>query len=79
MSIRIWGSLHHSNYRKRALYGANTLSTLILCLLISCQQVTELRVAQSGSTTPRNHREQTIFDYFHALQQIASRVCYCEA
>jgi hypothetical protein len=68
MSI-IWGSLQHINYRKRAFYVANTLSNLTLCLLASCQQVTELRVTQSGSTTPRNHREQTIFDYFHAFKQ----------
>jgi hypothetical protein len=69
MSIRIRGSLQHSNYRKRAFYVANILSTLTLCLLASCQQVTELRLTQKGSQTPRNHREQTIFDYFHALQQ----------
>jgi hypothetical protein len=49
-----------------ALHAAHTLS---LCLLASCQQITELRVTQSGSPIPRNHREQTIFDYFHALQQ----------
>jgi hypothetical protein len=65
MSIRRGVSLQHSNYRKMALHAAHTLS---LCLLASCQQITELRVTQSGSPIPRNHREQTIFDYFHALQ-----------
>jgi hypothetical protein len=63
MSIRRWVAL-------------DAAYTLSLCLLASCQQLTELRVTQSGSPIPRNHREQTIFDYFHALQQKRCKEAY---
>uniref|UniRef100_B8HPR7 Uncharacterized protein n=1 Tax=Cyanothece sp. (strain PCC 7425 / ATCC 29141) TaxID=395961 RepID=B8HPR7_CYAP4 len=61
-------SLCKSNRQKNKLNSILILSILGLGLLTSCQQITELRVIMSGSPIPRNYREQTIFDYFHALR-----------
>ena len=46
------------------------ISTLLLSLFfVGCQQNAELKVKNSGSTIPRNHREKLIFDYFNALKE----------
>jgi hypothetical protein len=47
-----------------------------LSLLASCQTIGELRVVMSGASQPRNHREKTIFDYFHALKEQRCKDAY---
>jgi hypothetical protein len=45
-------------------------------LVTSCQTIGELRVAMSGASQPRNHREKTIFDYFYALRERRCKDAY---
>lgn len=47
-------------------------TVLAFAFLVGCKQplwLLEARLRKSGSTALRNHREQVIFDYYHALKE----------
>jgi hypothetical protein len=48
----------------------------VVVLLTGCQQITELRVMMSGTSSPRNDRERLIFDYYHALRDRCCEAAY---
>ncbi|XHX80598.1 MAG: hypothetical protein RBJ76_11910 [Stenomitos frigidus ULC029] len=56
-------------HQNSKIYVAIALSALFLSLLTGFQYLAELRVLLSGTSTPRNYREQVIFDYFHAMRE----------
>jgi hypothetical protein len=57
-------------------HTAIVIAALSLSLLTGCQQVTELRVLMIGASSPRNDREQLIFDYYHALRDRRCEAAY---
>jgi hypothetical protein len=66
MQINQQKSLRRKRY---SLFIYLVMGVACLSLVTACQSIGELRVLMAGASQPRNHREKTIFDYFHALRE----------